>query len=308
MEPAISVKSIIYDYPGRRALKGLSFDVLPGSVTSIVGPNGAGKTTLLKCIAALLNPLSGSISIGPFNTEAYPRECHAVTGFVADFFGLYEKMTVGEFLAYFAYARRVPNHAVRERVGITARQLGLSDRVNEKAGTLSRGMRQRLGIAQAIIHEPKVLLLDEPASGLDPEARHSLSKLITRLSASGMTVLVSSHILHELKDYSTDVIIMHKGSLVTSKPIGTQEGQGARIRVQTAGPPGQTLSDVLHGHDDISSIDMDQEGAGFTFGGGRVEQAALLRLLVGRGIEVSGFSVQEDTLQDEYMRHVEEFK
>ena len=209
----ITVTNLIFDYPSLRALDNVSFAIEPNTVTALIGPNGAGKTTLMRCIAALDAPLSGTIEVDGLDVERHPREVHARMGFLYDFYGLYDELTVAQSLTHRAGAQGVGADLQASRVATAAERLKLTEKLDQQVGTLSRGWRQRLSIALNIVHEPKLLLLDEPASGLDPVARDELSKTLRELHGAGMTIVVSSHILSELEDYSTHVLAIDNGRI-----------------------------------------------------------------------------------------------
>lgn len=210
----ITVEQVSFEYPGKRALSDVSFNIEANTLTGLVGPNGAGKTTLLRCIAALEQPFSGKITLDGWETERHPRKIHEITSYLPDFFGLYDGLTVEQCLLFFARSHLTPADQIKDRVALTAERLQLTPHLKVAAGKLSRGLRQRLAIAQSLIHAPKILLLDEPASGLDPDARIHLSALLVDLRKSGMTIIVSSHILAELQDYSTHLLILQEGRLL----------------------------------------------------------------------------------------------
>lgn len=217
----IEVRDLVYDYPTQRALHGVSFDVRPGAVLALVGPNGAGKSTLLRCVAALDDPTEGRIAVAGLDTQANPRAVHALLGYLPDFFGLYEDLSVERALTYAARSRGVAAEHATAAVAKAAGRVGLTDRLQARAGELSRGLKQRLAIGQTIVHSPKVLLLDEPAAGLDPEARHSLSGLIRQLAAEDMTIVVSSHILAELEDYCSEMLMLRDGQVAGDGVVAT---------------------------------------------------------------------------------------
>ena len=177
----IEVENLVYEYPTARALKGVSLRVAAQTITALVGPNGAGKTTLLRCLAALEDPYSGKVRIGGLDTVERPREIHATLGYLPDFYGLYDDLTVRRCLSYAARSHGIGSAMVAAAVEKAAGRVSLLDRLESKAGELSRGLRQRLAIGQSIVHEPHVLLLDEPAAGLDPQARRDLSTLLIAL-------------------------------------------------------------------------------------------------------------------------------
>jgi len=226
----IVVKDLVFDYPGFRALNQVSFTIPEGSVTALVGPNGAGKTTLMRCIAALDTPLSGSVHVAGVDVFEHPRDVHRRMGYLSDNFGLYSELTLAQGLEYAARSQGLGVEAVAGAVRATAQLMGLSDKLDSQAKALSRGMRQRLAIGQAIIHGPQVLLLDEPASGLDPEARSALAKIFRDLQARGMTILVSSHILAELDEYSTHMLAINLGSVMEHRSLTGQPGPYAPAR------------------------------------------------------------------------------
>ncbi|MDD1606888.1 MAG: ABC transporter ATP-binding protein, partial [Methylococcaceae bacterium] len=215
----INVEQLIFEYPNLRALDEVSFHIPQGSITALVGPNGAGKTTLLRCMAALDQPMSGNIRIDGIDVLEHPRECHRIIGYLSDFFGLYDRLTVRQCLHYVARAQGIADEDCEAAIAKVSKGLYITDRLDVLAGTLSRGLRQRVAIAQAIIHSPRVVLLDEPASGLDPEARHELAELFLELQKQGMTLLVSSHILAELEAYSTDMLVLRQGRIIEQVAI-----------------------------------------------------------------------------------------
>ncbi len=215
----ISVDNLIFEYPGLRALDDVSFHIAQGSITALVGPNGAGKTTLLRCMAALEQPVSGGIHIAGIDVLEQPRASHRNIGYLSDFFGLYQRLTVRQCLHYVARAQGMRHADCEAAIADVSHKLSIRDRLHMLPGELSRGLRQRVAIAQAIIHKPRLLLLDEPASGLDPEARHELAELFLDLQRQGMTLLVSSHILAELEAYSTDMLVLRQGRIVEQVAI-----------------------------------------------------------------------------------------
>jgi ABC-2 type transport system ATP-binding protein len=298
----ISAQDVVYDYPAARALHGVSFTIDRGAVLALVGPNGAGKSTLMRCIAALDRPTSGSITVAGLDTHADPRGVHAAIGYLPDFFGLYDELSVRQALTYAARSRGVTEGATADAVAKAAARVELSDRLDKRAGELSRGLRQRLAIAQTIVHSPSVLLLDEPAAGLDPDARRSLSDLIRRLSGEGMTILVSSHILAELEDYSTEMLMIRDGRVAGSGVISA----GAR----STGEDGQRVKvSFAHAYEDLSArlvalgfaVEHASQDEAVLVLGDEAESAALTKL-VGAGLPVRGFAPVRATLEEAYLQ------
>lgn len=301
----IDVRNLCFEYPGKRALEDVSFSIEAGAITALVGPNGSGKTTLLRCMAALANPLSGKISINGFDTVDQPHQVHLSVGYLKDLFGLYNELTVEQSLLFMAYSRihdgRDPAQAAHE----AAKRTGADRFLHAQVFALSRGMRQRVGIAQAIIHEPKVLLLDEPASGLDPEGRYELSRMLTELRDTGMTLVVSSHILAELEDYSSEMLIIRDGQVIEHRPLANRGVQQnirlLEVRLTALKPEHLTAAAAMEGV--RSAVESD----------GRMiievdlaicSRHDLLVRLINAGIPVEEFSDRKVDLQKEYIRTV----
>ncbi len=304
--PIAKVDALSFEYPGSRALDAVSFEIARGSVTALVGPNGAGKTTLLRCLAGLAVPLAGAISVAGVDVLEEPREAHRRLGYLSDFYGLYDALTVRQCLAWAAQAQGVPASSVQAAVERTAGRLGLADRLPQPAGALSRGLRQRLAIGQAIIHGPELLLLDEPAAGLDPEARHALAGLFRTLRGEGMSLLVSSHILAELDEYSTHMLVIRDGRLVEHRALEREapgEAAARRLRLRLAAPDA-SLAARLAGREGVSVLEAGEDAALVAFAGSERAQAALLSALVGEGLAVASFAEARENLHESYLRTV----
>lgn len=301
----IQVEHLVFEYPGTRALDDVTFSIERGSIAALVGPNGAGKTTLLRCLAALEQPLAGSLSMDGVNVLEHPRDCHRITGYLSDFFGLYDDLTVNQCLTYVARAHHVADNEVADRVATTATRLEIADRLNTKAGALSRGLRQRLAIAQAIVHGPRMLLLDEPASGLDPEARHALSELLKRLRSEGMTIIVSSHILAELESYCTAMVVLRGGRVIEHTPFTQPQIEASTIMLELASPV-EDLRATLESIPQVADVTVKDARASFRFTGDVNARHQLLANLLERGLEVAEFSLQQANLQQAYLELVKQ--
>jgi len=299
----IDVQDLVYEYPSRRALHGITMAIPAGSITALVGPNGAGKTTLMRLLAALEMPFSGTVRIDGIDTSADPRAVHRTIGYLQDFYGLYDELSVRRCLAYAARSRGLGPGEADAAVAETAALVGLADRLGQPAGELSRGYRQRLGIGQAIVHAPKLLLLDEPAAGLDPEAREALAALFLTLRGRGMTLLVSSHILAELEGYSDEMVIIDGGRLIGRRAVRGAAPESARLAVALAAPRDDLAAALraLTGRDPIAA---DARSATIVVDGGEAARAALLAALVGQGFAVSSFGVAAANMQDIYLASV----
>lgn len=300
----IEVHNLVYDYPNNRALYGLNFHIEPGTVTALVGPNGAGKTTLMRCLAALSAPFLGHIEINGVNVIEEPRLAHQHVGYLQDLFGLYDDLTVYQCILYHARAQLVDKSICHQRVIETAKQLDISELLENKARNLSRGQRQRLAIAQAIIHHPKVLILDEPASGLDPEARSRLAKLILQLQSQGMTLLVSSHILSELSNYSSHMLILKEGKLVKHCPINHQTGAPLlEINLTHTSPE---IMPHLEKHPHISNIHIiNEQVIQFEFNGDADAQRLLMKQLIDQDIPIKNFQEIKKSMDSVYFESMD---
>jgi len=306
----ISVKDLDFDYPDKRALIDVCFFIEKGTITALVGPNGSGKTTLLRSLAALASPIRGEILINGFDTASQPQEVHSQVGFLQDLFGLYDALTVQQCLQFMAYSRIHGNHdpgpALEKAIGST----GVSSFLDKPIGTLSRGMRQRVGIAAAIIHNPAVLLLDEPASGLDPEARYELSRLMVQLGGEGMTIIVSSHILAELADYSSHMLVLQDGHVVEHRKIAGTSSFRPEVWMDmvVAESPGPDFPSRLRAIPGILELEEKEGRFQVKLDLNTTSKATFLRESVLAGIAVAEFAEVRTNLQDEYIKSVARFK
>ena len=214
--PAIRVRHLWHRFGNLDVLRDVSFEVGQGEIFGFIGPNGAGKTTTIRIMATLLEPLSGKVEIDGIDVSLEPEKVRRLIGYMPDHAGVYERITIREFLEFFAEAYAVSDRSVVSTVIELTELSKLSDRL---VAELSKGMKQRLQIARILLHDPKVLVLDEPASDLDPRARIEVRDLLLELKELGKTIFLSSHILTELSDVCTSVGILERGSLVVAGPI-----------------------------------------------------------------------------------------
>jgi ABC-2 type transport system ATP-binding protein len=215
--PAIRVRHLSHRFGAFDVLRDVSFDVAHGEIFGFIGPNGAGKTTTIRVMATLLEPMRGRVEIDGIDVTLDPEEVRRRIGYMPDHAGVYERITVREYLEFFADAFRVPSLGVVDAV-LELTELGkIQDKI---VATMSKGMKQRLQVGRILLHDPKVLILDEPASDLDPRARIEIRDLLLELRSLGKTILLSSHILTELSDVCTSIGILERGQLVVAGPIG----------------------------------------------------------------------------------------
>jgi ABC-2 type transport system ATP-binding protein len=287
------------------AVDGLDLVIPAGEIYGLIGPNGAGKTTTIRMACGLLAPTAGRVLIEGIDVHREPERAHQFIGYLSDTFALYEDLLVWEYLDYFANAYRLPPAEVPARIDEVIRLVGLEGKRNELTRGLSRGMRQRLGLARAMIHHPRVLLLDEPASGLDPKARVDLRGLLRRLREAGTTILVSSHILSDLDGFCTSIGIMEQGRLIRTGTVAEISGRADAARtVRLAWMPGphRVTIDRLGDHAGVADVTAREGEATFRFSGTDAELAALLATLVAAGLPVVFFGEMQQSIEDVYMR------
>ena len=286
------------------AVDSITLTARPGEVTALIGPNGSGKTTLLLMLATLLAPDQGSISIDGFDPVSAPTEVRRRIGWMPDGFGTWDALTVREVLHTVAAAYRIPPDQARARTEQLLHTVHLHDLGDRRARVLSRGQKQRLGLARALINDPSVLLLDEPASGLDPRSRIELRDVLRSLAAQGKTVLVSSHILTELQEVADRAVIVARGRTVETQSLGDEfsaTGPGA-WRLDTL--DGERLTAWLAEH----HVPATRVGGGLTEVevSGEENAARLLADLVRDGIRVTAFTPSQGALETAYLAATED--
>ena len=215
----VTVHELCVKYGPLTAVKDLSMAIPRGEVLGLIGPNGAGKTSTIKVLATLIRPARGWASIDGIKVHENPQAVRRKIGYMPDFFGVYDDLTVEQYLHFFAAAYRLDRSRRKAVVGDVLELTDLSEKRRSSVDSLSRGMKQRLGLARVLIHDPELLLLDEPASGLDPRARIEIRELLKELTRMGKTILISSHILHELGQLCSRIGIIEAGLLVTEGPV-----------------------------------------------------------------------------------------
>jgi ABC-2 type transport system ATP-binding protein len=300
----ISVHDLRVDYDNLCAVRDLSLSVGTGEVCGLIGPNGAGKTTTMRTMLGLIEPTYGTIEIMGFDVHEQPDEVGRLVGFMPDFPPVYEDLFVWEFLDLFAASYRIPRPARPELVDRHLEMVGLSEKRQAPIGELSRGMRQRLMLAKTLIPDPQVLLLDEPASGVDPQGRIDLKNILRRLSAEGKTILISSHILAEMNEFCTSVAIMERGQLVISGRIDEVNARimgDTSLSVEIIGDPELFLRLIA---EDGRAGPVERKGSAleFRFRGDSEAASDLLTKLVGAGVRVSSFARRKDNLEELFLK------
>lgn len=293
------------EYDDVVAVEDLSLTIPQGEIFGLIGPNGAGKTTTIRMACGLLAPTTGKALVNNIDVAQEPEQAQGSIGYLSDFFAVYEDLKVWEYLDYFAHAYKVDESRIANRVTEVIAQVSLEVKRDAMIRGLSRGMKQRLGIARAIIHQPKVLLLDEPASGLDPKARLELRNLLLSLRDQGTTILISSHILTELEGFCTSIGIMERGHMVRSGSIDevTAAATVARdIRLSWLGDSADGIQRDLSANPQVANLHINGLAATFQFTGSEDDLAAVLAKLVTSGVRVKSFSEIKQTVEDLYMK------
>jgi len=300
----INISHLNKEYKGLTAVKDLSLHLEAGDIFGFIGPNGAGKTTTIKMLATLLKPTSGTAMIDGIDVVENPEAVRGRIGYMPAFFGIYDDMRVWEYLDFFAGAYRLPR---AQRPRIIDDVLNLTDLTGKKDNyveELSTGMKQRLCLAKTLIHDPKVLLLDEPASGLDPRARIEIKELFKELKAMGKTIIISSHILPELADFCNKVGIIERGELLISgdvQDIMAQVTGGKTLEIKLLDETERAAA-ILSDAPGVRAVRTIDSRLHVEFTGNLEGQAGLNKLLVDSGLRVQTFSEQETDLEDIFMK------
>jgi ABC-2 type transport system ATP-binding protein len=299
----IETRDLTKKYDELFAVKSLDVKLEPGDVFGFIGPNGSGKTTTMKMLATLLNPTWGEAYVGGYSIYTHPKEIRRLIGYMPDFFGVYDDMKVIEYLEFFAAAYRI-NGVKRRKVCEDALELvGLTYKRDAMATSLSRGMNQRLGLARVLLHDPQVLLLDEPASGLDPRVRIEIRQVIKKLGQMGKTIMVSSHILPELADMCNKIGIIERGELLVNARVDDVMKQVRRQVLLWIGVAGDLdrASGLLAAHPGVDKVEPRDSLLYVTLKDGVTDYSELSTLLVSNGLKLTLFREEELNLETAFM-------
>jgi ABC-2 type transport system ATP-binding protein len=300
----IRIRDLRVDYDNTCAVRDLSLEVSPGEVCGLIGPNGAGKTTTMRTMIGLIEPTYGEINVMGVDVREHPQDVCRLVGFMPDFPPVYEDLMVWEFLDLFAASYGMPRHRRPSEVGRHLEMVGLAEKRDAMVVELSRGMRQRLMLAKTLIPEPRALLLDEPASGVDPQGRIDLKNILKRLGDEGKTVVISSHILAEMNEFCTSVVIMERGSVVVSGRIDEVNRQvmgHTLLSVEVLGEV-EMLHSVVGADSRAGAIEHRNGAYEFRFDGDARAASELLATLVRQGVPVASFVRRKDNLEDLFLK------
>jgi ABC-2 type transport system ATP-binding protein len=302
----IETRDLTKMYGDLYALNRLTIKLERGDVYGFIGPNGAGKTTTMRILATLLNPSWGEATVCGYSIYNGAKEIRRLMGYMPDFFGVYDDMKVIEYLEFFAAAYRIKGQERRRKCDQVLELVDLGYKRDALVTSLSRGMTQRLGLARVLLHEPQVLLLDEPASGLDPRARIEMRGLLKELRSMGKTILVSSHILPELADICNKIGIIEKGKLLFDGDVQSairQVRQHTVLAVAVADGQSPAAKDRLTGHADVLSVELDNETQTLqvTLNDGVADGSFIADVLVKNGFRLKMLKEEEIDLEDVFM-------
>lgn len=300
----VHVENLTKRYNGTVAVDRLNMDIPKGEIYGFVGANGAGKTTTMRIIAGLLAPSSGKVFIDGINVLKEPLEVKKHIGYMPDFFGVYDDLKVTEYMSFYAGLYGISKQKYPDLIDSLLELVRLTNKKDAYVDTLSRGMKQRLCLARSLIHDPEFLILDEPASGLDPRARVEMKEILRELRSLGKTVLISSHILHELSELCTSIGIIDSGKLIASGSVQEivekmSHSNQVKIRVSSKEEEAVKVLMEIPGIGSISSvagvIDVNMEDGDETC-------TRVLKTLVEKDIPVVSFQPVEDSLESVFMQ------
>lgn len=290
MEPFVRVKNVSKTIRGKQIIQAINFDLIPGQITGFIGPNGAGKTTTIRIMTGLMKPTSGEVEIGGISMQKNFSEAIRPVGVIVENPEMYSYLSGYKNLLHFA---RMHDKASKDELARIIDQVGLTDRIHEKVSTYSLGMRQRLGLAQALLHKPKFLILDEPTNGLDPAGIRELRVLLRKLAdEEGVAVLVSSHLLTEIELMCDRIIIIQRGQIVETRDIRASQQSRYRFDIDNEG------LEILNSYnytftqlENFTIVDIE-----------RGQVPALIAQLVEKNIAIYAVTPYQESLEDQFLQ------
>ncbi len=304
----LKIENLVKNYGKCRALNGLSMEVRKGELFGFIGPNGAGKTTTIKIMAGLLRADSGHVYLDGKDALKDADKLKQKIGYVPDNFGVYDNLKAIEYMEFYASTYGLVGKEVQKRCYELMEQVGLEGRGEVYVDELSRGMQQRLCLARAMIHKPDILILDEPASGLDPRSRFEMKMILKELCRKGATILISSHILSELAEMCSSIGIIKKGELLQQgsiEEIVSAVNISNPILLHVCDEKKKTL-EFLKENPLVQTLAIDGKEFQFTFTGSVKEEAELLQQMIQQGIQVLSFGRKRDNLETIFMQLTKE--
>jgi ABC-2 type transport system ATP-binding protein len=303
----IETKNLTKNYGELVAVSDLNLNIEEGDIFGFIGPNGAGKTTTMRILVTLLEPTRGQAFVNGLDVAKHGKEVRRLVGYMPDFMGVYDDLKVFEYLEFFAAAFAIERKKRKSVVDGVLELMDLQSKNNVTVDSLSRGMQQRLGLARVLIHDPKVLILDEPASGLDPRARIEIRELLRELKRMGKTIMISSHILSELEEICDHIGIIERGRLVfsgTLEEIRSRLGIQSKVRIKVVGNPDKAVQ-LLSALPQIRQVTVLEDQVLVTFQEGQNADGIIARTLVGGDIDIISIQPERLKLDDAFLQLTE---
>lgn len=305
-EALVELERLRVEFGPLLAVQDVSFRLYGGDLLGLIGPNGAGKTTLLRAIAGIQPATGGSVRVMGQDLATSDEQVLRHLGFTPDTPAFFDNLTVGEFLHFVATAYGLGRNEANERIAFWLEKVWLTEKERQRIKTLSRGMRQRVGLARTMLPNPAVILLDEPAAGLDPAGRVQFRQLLCDLREQGRAMIVSSHILADMEEYCTHVGIMAHGQMVrfgTVSDVAASEGSDGRCRYSLVlARPIPNFQKILDSIEGLTAAQVERDRASFEYVAERDAAATLLALLVGKQVPVASFVPHAPGLEEAYLR------
>ncbi|EEH98950.1 ABC transporter ATP-binding protein [Clostridium tertium] len=302
------IKNLEKSYGNFKALNGLNLEIEKGEIFGFIGPNGAGKSTTMKIVSGLLSPDSGEVYVDGIDAIKNNKELKDKIGYMPDFFGVYDNLRAIEYLEFYASIYGIVGEEARKLSMDLLELVNLQDKWDANVDGLSRGMKQRLCLARCLVHNPELLILDEPASGMDPRARFEMKGILKNLKEMGKTIIVSSHILSELGEICTRIGIIKNGSIVcegTVEEVMLRASGTAPINITVMEDPEKAI-EVLKQIPDVKEISLDGNKVTASVAGGEKEAKEILKALVTQDVSVIGFAKAVGNLEDVFIQITED--
>lgn len=304
----IEIENLAKSFGKTKAVDGLSLKIEDGGLYGFVGPNGAGKTTTMKIISGLLQADLGSVTINGIDAVKNVKKIRSMIGYVPDFFGVYDNLKVLEYIEFFASAYNIVGRGAERKCYRLLNELGLSDKLEFFVDDLSRGQKQVLCLARALIHEPEILILDEPTSGMDPKSRIEIRNLLKRLNGEGKTIVISSHILHEISELVTGLAVIEEGRVVMS---GSIDGIERKMHIENpiiikVEDGANIAAGILKEEESVVNLTITEDDEFYvSYNGSEEEEGYLLKKLIEAGVLISSFSRRGHDLESVFIKIME---
>ena len=304
----IEIENLAKSFGKTKAVDGLSLKIEDGGLYGFVGPNGAGKTTTMKIISGLLQADLGSVTINGIDAVKNVKKIRRMIGYVPDFFGVYDNLKVLEYIEFFASAYNIVGRGAERKCYRLLNELGLSDKLEFFVDDLSRGQKHVLCLARALIHEPEILILDEPTSGMDPKSRIEIRNLLKRLNGEGKTIVISSHILHEISELVTGLAVIEEGRVVMS---GSIEGIERKMHIENpiiikVEDGANIAAGILKEEESVVNLTITEDDEFYvSYNGSEEEEGYLLKKLIEAGVLISSFSRRGHDLESVFIKIME---